>query len=152
MSYRTAIDQLVTAVQAISPGVLDTEHIGGGFSRDEKIGSADYVGGNRCFNFIGPGGFAGMQHNSRVTTDVDLLVDYVAPQGTNASDVDYTIHEDYAQLVKQLQDPQNWSDVCVIRPAGETRWPYSIEDAEGEDTRPVRRLTVSFSVEYTALD
>ena len=152
MSYRDVILELITTVETIDQALLDTQHVGGGFTHNPKIGALDFVGSDRQFNLIGFGGFAGMQHNSRVTDDVDLLVDYVAPQGHNAFNVDVTIRTDFAQLVKALQNPANWPATCVIRPAGDERFPYSIEDIEGEDTRPVRRLTISFSVEHTALD
>lgn len=150
--FRTVASELVDAIKGIDPSTLDTRHIRGGFTHDEKIGAVDYVGGDRRFNLLGIGGFAGMQHNSRVTTDVDLLVDYVAATGHSSTEVDAAIHGDFAKLVKTLQAPANWPATCVIRPAGDTRWPYSIETVEGEDSRPVRRLVVSFSVEYTALD
>lgn len=152
MSYRDAADQVVTAVTGITAGVLDTEHVHGLFTQDRRIGSADYVGGNRDFNLVGFGGYADPRRNARVRDDVDLLVDYLAGPGHDAYDVDVVIRTDYAQLVKTLQAPANWgSAICMIYPAGDTLFPYSIEDVEDENGRTARRLIVSFSVEHEAL-
>ena len=151
MTYRLAVGQLVTAIEAIAYADTYQPDLFGRFTHDGTIGPTK-LGTSRSFNILGPSGAKDGRKNGRLVDDVEIFFDYA--EHNDRYQLDIAIHEDHDAVTTRLKNYGNLdvsnSTICVIFPADGDQSPYLIEDVEDDKGRTGRRLSIQIAIEHLA--